>query len=282
MLNTSRYHSRYFNNVYEHNDLVVKSSTNIKKIKSEYRYYYYLPDSAKRFFVQPFNLKISNGIASYEMEKINVENLAKLALSNNLTKESFSKVLDKISIFKEQAGLYQNSAKKQSEYLVLEKTFSRIKQIEHGQDETKLFKRIELAYEHFSKKRKNWSSSLSHGDLCLSNILWIESHSIVKFIDPRGAKRKNDLFIDSYYDIAKISHSINGGYENIIYSVPDKPHYLKNIFDKYVEDLNVVYELLKVYEASLFLSMIPLHINNASNVLMFKDVCDTILKEVGF
>lgn len=282
MLNTSKYHSRYFNNVYEHNDLIIKSSTNIKKIKSEYKYYYYLPDSAKRFFVQPFNLKVSSNIASYEMEKINVENLAKIALSNNLSKESFSKILYKVSTFKQQKIIYKNNAKKQSEYLVLEKTFNRIKQIKNVDDEIKLFKRLHLAYEHFSKERKDWSLSLSHGDLCLSNILWIDSNSVIKFIDPRGALRKKDLFLDSYYDIAKMSHSINGGYENIIYSMPTKLDYLKDVFNKYIEDLNISYELLRVYEASLFLSMIPLHINNTNNILMFRDVCDTILKEVGF
>lgn len=282
MYNTNKYHSRYFNNVYEYEDTIIKSSTNIEKIKAEYRYYYYLSDSAKRFFVQPFNLKVINGVASYQMEKINVKNLAQIALSNNIKKESFSKILNKISIFKNENIYKSNKTKKQSEYLVLKKTFDRIKQIENNDSEIKLFKRIELAYRHFSKKRDVWNLTLSHGDLCLSNILWIEESSTIKFIDPRGAIKKKDIFMDSYYDIAKISHSINGGYENIIYGSNNNFIYLKKTFDEYVNDLKIVYELLRVYESSLFLSMIPLHINKPDNIFMFKDVCDTILREVGF
>lgn len=282
MYNTDQYNCRYFNNIKVDKNIITKSSTNIKKIKSEYDYYYYLPNKLKMYFVQPFNFKIINDVASYNMEKINIKNSAELFLSGQLKENSFISILDNISLFKNSMPQKLNNSIKQSEYLVIEKTYKRILQIQHNKKEIDLFNRIKKAYEYFIKYRTNWDLSISHGDLCLSNILWIDNVSMIKFIDPRGAETKNDIFMDNYYDLAKLSHSIDGGYESIIYETKNKNNILKPILDNYLESNGIIYELLKVYEASLFLSMVPLHIDKPNNILQFEDVCDTILKKVGF
>jgi len=58
----------------------------------------------------------------------------------------------------------------------------------------------------------SYNPCIIHGDFCLPNILYNDS-KIVKFIDPRGSFGKLKIHGDQRYDIAKLSHSVNGGYE---------------------------------------------------------------------
>lgn len=58
--------------------------------------------------------------------------------------------------------------------------------------------------------------SIIHGDLCLSNILY-ESNCGLKFIDMRGSfGNMIGVVGDIRYDLAKLDHSIYGGYDLII------------------------------------------------------------------
>jgi hypothetical protein len=277
MFNTDYYNSRYFNKLHIDNDLLVKTSTNMEKIKSEYDYYYYLPQSVQRFFVQPFGYNVKDGTASYKMEFINHSNLAKLFETEYVGANSFLKILNKIDTFKEYKKLFsKEEVFLESKYLVLEKTKNRIKN-----SDTELFNRLEFAFNKYINLRTTWNKKISHGDLCFSNIIWIEEIDMLKFIDPRGAKQEGDIFMDEYYDLAKISHSIFGGYESIIYNTTINYDHIQNLFYNYLNKNKISIELLKVYEASLFLSMTPLHVDKPENVEQFLDKCDKILKEVG-
>lgn len=59
-----------------------------------------------------------------------------------------------------------------------------------------------------------------HGDLCFSNILYgqnpISGDVVLKFIDPRGSFGDQIIYGDPYYDLAKLLHSCEGGYEYFI------------------------------------------------------------------
>jgi hypothetical protein len=61
-----------------------------------------------------------------------------------------------------------------------------------------------------------YTSSMIHGDMCFSNILYSPDSHIFKFIDPRGSFGKKGIYGDPRYDIAKLYHSVDGGYEYII------------------------------------------------------------------
>jgi hypothetical protein len=280
MFNTDFYNARYFNKIIKDKDTLIKSSTNIDKIIAEYNYYYFLSPDKQRYFVQPFNLLIGDKMASYTMECINYKNLSQLFQSEYVAPSSFVKILNKIEDFK--LNSYDNEKEKtlnNSRYLVLEKTKHRIKDFPEYQE---LFIRIEKAFNKYIQKRQTWNSVLSHGDLCFSNILWIKEIEMIKFIDPRGAINIEDMIIDEYYDLAKLSHSIFGKYESIIYDSNIEYTHIENIFLEYLKEKNICLELLKVYEASLFLSMIPIHSNNSNNIKMFSSMCDKILIEIGF
>lgn len=58
-----------------------------------------------------------------------------------------------------------------------------------------------------------------HGDLCFPNILFDPVGRIFKFIDPRGSFGEAGLFGDARYDLAKLLHSIHGGYDFLIHDM---------------------------------------------------------------
>lgn len=54
-----------------------------------------------------------------------------------------------------------------------------------------------------------------HGDLCFSNVLYDVRTSVVKLIDPRGSFGRAGIHGDQRYDVAKLWHSVHGGYDLI-------------------------------------------------------------------
>jgi hypothetical protein len=284
MLNTDAYTSRYFNVIKDKDGVITKSSTHIEKINNEYKYYYYLPHELKKYFVKPYDFSIENNVASYKMQKINEKNAGEMLCLSKINEESFIKLLSKILLFQTEcivSGEIRECTTKDSYYLVIQKTKERIKD---NKELLNMLSRIELAYRFYIKERKTWNKIISHGDLCLSNMFWVEEQDMFLLIDPRGADIPEHLYMDEYYDLAKLSHSILGGYDCILYKQHKclTNYLIKDIFIDFIKTKNISINFLRVYEASLFLSMIPLHADNLNNIDLFKNSCDKILKEIGF
>ncbi len=135
------------------------------------------------------------------------------------------------------------------------------------------------------KKIKN-KKIYMHGDFCLSNILYDSRMNIIKLVDPRGHKNKNNYYemIKSHkYDLTKLSHSLLGFYDLInVGEIETETFNIQNnvinIECNYVVDFyhKMIYEKafdynfldgikLKDYlppSILLFLSMLPLHSDN--------------------
>ena len=136
---------------------------------------------------------------------------------------------------------------------------------------------------------------IGHGDPCFANTLYNKSTQTLKFIDPKGASKEEDLWTNPYYDIAKLSHSVCGKYdffnnglfdiriaEDFSYDLEipfDNTQYMR-IFREKVQENGFDYLTVRIYEASLFLSMLPLHIDNPHKVFGFILNVDRILKEI--
>lgn len=60
------------------------------------------------------------------------------------------------------------------------------------------------------------SATIVHGDLCFSNILYDLRSRIIKLVDPRGSFGRVGVYGDIRYDIAKLYHSVAGGYDLIV------------------------------------------------------------------
>ena len=117
------------------------------------------------------------------------------------------------------------------------------------------------------------------------------------FIDPRGGKDK-EFFRTPYYDLAKISHSLLGGYDYIINNIAmieydqDMKAYLnfngafdrdnEKLFKSFVESLGYDLNLIRAVEASLFISMLSLHIDDTRKVYMLALRASELLSKKSF
>ena len=101
-------------------------------------------------------------------------------------------------------------------------------------------------------------------------------HYIFKLIDPRGRFKTQTIYGDPRYDIAKLRHSIVGLYDFIVaglyrlnecndnkyeiqVSTPILTERLEPFFDELVVEYGYDRKDIKLIEALLFLTMIPLH-----------------------
>lgn len=276
------YKSRSFNTVEDSNLGVTKTSKDHLKLFSEFNYYYLLPENIKPLFAKPYFYTFDGNVASYSMERVDGLDLGTLIAKDKISRTSLKTSVKKIIDFKEMCPKIEVNPlilSKNAHRLVIEKSEDRIK---NYPELTPILNKIRNAFATYSKFRKTWYKSLSHGDLCFSNTLWLEDKKEIRFVDPRGCLDENSLYMDEYYDLAKLSHSVFGNYEGIIHGHPRKTQDLESIFLSYLEKKEVSFGLLRVYEASLFLSMIPLHSENEQHVEQFKKNCYGILKEIGF
>ena len=145
------------------------------------------------------------------------------------------------------------------------------------------------------EKNHEYISVIGHGDLCFSNMLYDNETSTLKLIDTKGALEETQIWTNPYYDIAKLSHSICGKYDffnsgmheiklnsdlkfELIVDF-DNEKYIE-IFKKYLEKSGYDYNMIRILEASLFLSMLPLHMDYPQKVFGFLLNAINILEEL--
>lgn len=128
-------------------------------------------------------------------------------------------------------------------------------------------------------------AGLGHGDLYFGNVLADPLTGIVRLVDPRGEWDGSPI-MDTRYDLAKLSHSVHGGFDlvsagmfslsmrpgiSIDYRLLWQPEHtqVQNLFDAYIEAKGIRLSDLRLIEGLLFLSMIPLHSDDESRQLCF-------------
>ncbi len=115
-----------------------------------------------------------------------------------------------------------------------------------------------------------------HGDFCPSNILFDRRSRAIRLVDPRGRFGDFTLHGDPRYDLAKLSHSFNGGYDFLVHGLfalarPAPGRVVLRVFEdeghaEVREQFNQTFlsgaeamRRVRGIEALLFLSMVPLH-----------------------
>lgn len=144
-----------------------------------------------------------------------------------------------------------------------------------------------------------------HGDLCLSNILYDRRNSFIRVIDPRGEFGDVGIFGDMRYDLAKLSHSLEGDYDFMVNGMfasrwtaegfeyqpqlDERHRCVKKLFHHwFVDEFGPYYTQIKLVESLLFLSMVPLHADRfesqqaflARGLQTFNEVADQVLHPV--
>lgn len=312
---SSGFDARFFNSLQGNEYIVTKSSNKKEKIKSEYTYYHLLPEEMKMWFVRPFHYVESEKYSSYSMERYNITDLAVRWVHGAITIEEFNDLLEKTFYFIKSRSVKQESRDNYEQLanrLYIKKIDERIEELKKHDaydmfdnyihngtvynnidDVIKVYKNLYL--EVTANNNIEYKSVIGHGDLCFSNMLYNRETSILRLIDPKGAIIESDLWTNPYYDIAKLSHSICGKYDffnNGLYDVIlqhnlkfeltidfDNTEYIK-MFRMFVEKNGFNYKLVRLYEASLFLSMLPLHMDNPHKVFGLLLNAIGILEEV--
>lgn len=311
---TGNFDSRYFNSLQGNEYTLVKSSSNKKKIKAEYSFYHLLPEDMQFWFVMPFDYQETEHTASYTMERLHMTDLAIKWVHGSMDELEFEELMDKYFFFFKSRHIKECSEidyQKVADALYIDKVNDRIADLkklpEYKKIET-LLKASEdtdidyLVSKYFTLKKKIEARAsyprqfvIGHGDPCFANALYNKSTKTLKFIDPKGAITEDELWTNPYYDIAKLSHSVCGKYDffnNALFDIKidntfsydleipfDNSRYIE-IFKKKVEENGFDYLSVRIYEASLFLSMLPLHIDNPHKVFGFILNVKKILEEI--
>ncbi|MBO9330459.1 capsular biosynthesis protein [Achromobacter xylosoxidans] len=309
---TSTFDVRHFNSVAATDRFtVLKRSSDKAKLRREFDFYALLPAEMQRYFVQPYGFKEEGETASYKMERLFVPDVAVQWTHRAFTVLQFEQMLRRIFHFiGTRVERKDGDANPEHEGLFLSKVADRVSALERTgifpgiEAQCKvafggvrvLLDRYQRLYSALTKDVRFPRPVLSHGDLCFSNILYGRAEGTMKFIDARGGSRIEDLYMPAYYDIAKLSHSIEGSYDYInaglfrielddanrprlVVKAGDHSAYVRG-FRKHCQEAGFVPRIVRLFEASLFISMTPLHSESPLKVLAFLLNAQRILDQV--
>lgn len=311
---TGDFDSRFFNSLQGNDFTLVKTSSNKAKIKAEYSFYHLLPDDMKYWFVMPFNYAENESSASYTMERLHMTDLSIKWVHGSMHEKEFEDLMNIYFYFfssRHEKKCTCEDYKRIADNLYVTKVIERIEHLKDCNEYIVINKLLtavddvnidDLVKKYLSLKTKIENKNtfpnrlvIGHGDPCFANALYNKSTKTLKFIDPKGAINEDELWTNPYYDIAKLSHSVCGSYDffnNGLYDIrissdfayeleiPFDNSAFVEIFKKKLVENGFDYNTVRIYEASLFLSMLPLHIDNPHKVLGFILNVKNILKEI--
>ena len=292
---TSATETRHFNSMSTREGIFCKRSPNIAKMRAEHDFFHIAPAPMKRFLLPTFDYLEEENEASYAMEHCVVPDAALQFVHGAFTPKSFAALLDHFFRYLDARPSREVTATRwQSEATAITwgKVEARIADM-HGTEEGRKLEavltscgpmggladicaRAEPLVRKAVETDTDTALRFSHRDPCLSNILFDRRISFFRLIDPHGATDPDDAMTPALYDIAKMSHSVIGGYDfinNGRFDTPlddgmtlalhlddgGPPDWAKVQFRARLADRGIDWRQVRAYELSLFLSMLPLH-----------------------
>jgi len=273
---------RSFNKLTSYESYLVKSSSQVKKITSEYKWYESLPLPLSIHTPRLCSdLRFEGDESQYDLEIIPSFSLSELLIFGNNSDQFWEKIFFKLkevlTKFNYEADSFKNGnidvsdLRKLDSTLYLEKTLERISLYESssGQDLSE-YQKIAKDVARDIPATSAHHLTISHGDMCFSNILYSSHNERIYLIDPRGSAmlKCHPLAGDIRYEIAKLYHSLFGGYDYIIAN----RFLIEGESLKFYPDDNVkIDRLRKKFEALVLERFLPITLNEilAINVLLF-------------
>ena len=293
---------------------ITKRSSKDDKLLDELNWFKLLPDPLKvltpRFYTDDSN---SNQI-TITQEFYGYPTLSELYVYGDLSVTVWQSIID--YLFQVQT-LFQSYKTDFSalncHQIYIEKTFNRIETmleqkviwrdlweketiIINGKKYPSLRINLERLHSSLSELCVKGEYNIIHGDFCFSNILYDLNNQIVRLIDPRGSFGEKGIYGDPRYDIAKMRHSMTGGYDYIVsdlfsvnyqnesfeYTIfqDDKDLPLQFFLDKLIAQKGYKIREIKLIEGLLFLSMIPYHVDHFERQQMMFIRATEILSEL--
>lgn len=307
--------TRHFNEVLIDTYYYTKSSTDKRKMQAEYAFYGLVPERMRPWLIQSFDFNDEGERASYKMLRYYLADAALQWVHGAFEIETFKPFIERLLFFisdrhkqpcnKEHSAalaqdLFVTKLERRVKEFLATSEGERINQLASNAtpelDINHLLNRYLTLYKRFEKSFSFNYHVVGHGDPCFSNVLYDQQRYLLKLIDPKGALTAEELWTHPLYDLCKISHSVLGDYDfinNGLYTVGfadnnelelsfrhTNHENLKSIFLNQVKTLGHDLRIIRLGEASLFLSMLPIHIDYPNKVLAFMLNARQILNEV--
>ena len=306
--------ARYFNSLrFDRSlEIVTKTSENAEKLIDEIEWYKQIPADLSKLIPKIIDFNQSKKPV-LKLEYIKHPTLAELWLYSDFSSKLWMEILEKLFEILNQFKKHTNSVDVDDyDFIYKTKTENRINELISSNESFKQILKSDTLFIN-GKKYRNWSAikeeiglktdelyhekdnCLIHGDLCFSNIFCSFKNKDFKLIDPRG-RWGNGMFGDLKYDVAKIRHSVVGGFDTItnglcFASLTENNQITMKVFEpknhqevcKYLDELiqnqwNL--DEIKLIEGLLFISMLPLHKDHFERQLALYSVGIQRLNEV--
>ena len=219
---------------------IFTKSSNTARLANEINYYKSIPNSLRIHYPRLVSSNSGiNGANSLSLEYYGYSNLATMAIFENCGIEELSRIIESIfsvldlfskekldasisldnsikSMYLDKTEHYYNELVKSNE------SFRVLSEYDSLVINGKVCRNFNRLWGEIKKVKFTPIKSVVHGDLCFSNILVganpkTPKNPILKFVDPRGSFGEFVIVGDTQYDYAKLLHSCDGAYENIIY-----------------------------------------------------------------
>lgn len=307
--------TRHFNEVRIDAYYYTKSSADRRKMLAEYSFYELAPESMRPWLIQPFDFRDDGERASYKMLRYYLADAALQWVHGAFDSDTFESFVDRLLFFlaeRPRRSCTKGESQETARELFVTKVKGRVQQfftLEEGArintlaasttPELDLSWLLERYLRLYSKYERSFAFDhmvVGHGDPCFSNVLYDQRRYTLKLIDPKGAVNEEEIWTHPLYDLCKISHSALGDYDfinNGIYTMSFEDNNdlvvqlrqtnqasLKPIFQRRICAAGHDERTMRLGEASLFLSMLPLHIDYPNKVMAFMLKAKQILDEV--
>lgn len=307
---------RAFNALSAERDIFVKSSTDTAKMRAEHDFYAVVPPQMQRFLLPTFGFEEDGQRASYRMEHLRVPDATLQFVLGTFNEAEFERLLDQFFGYiasRDRDVVGRSAVERVGRVQILDKLYNRLEALAQSEAGPRIEAMLdaggvkrgvvgltERALPLIERSLSGHASdylALSHGDPCLSNILFDGRIGLFRLIDPRGASERQDAMMHPLYDLAKFSHSVLGGYDfvnNDLFSVEVGPDlqlelqlhrggprdWMQAAFRARLEIEGWDITEVRAVEASLFLSMLPLHLDHERKPLGFCMIAARILDDL--
>ncbi len=219
---------RAFNDVRFSRRAVEKSSADKAKIDAEIHWFENVPADVKVF--APQYLGQSGDGAGYQTEYLYLSSLADLMVFGRLPAYVWQRIFAACDEFLKTCARHRPDSNLSTDSLYEEKTFARLGEYAsqwgtdlntgwtfNGDTLPGLTQIVETCAAAIPPVDAN-HQQIVHGDFCFSNIFYDFRAHTIRVVDPRGylGDAETSVYGDVRYDIAKLYHSVAGGYDQVI------------------------------------------------------------------
>lgn len=289
--------SRFFNTleIDRKRGIITKTSMEKEKFLNEIRWYLKLPEELQWLAPRIFDYSLSYDSPQVKMEYYSYTTLHDVYIYGNCSLNRWNVIFDTLLDVQKEFSRYSlelndDQKRKTVDDIYVKKTKQRLVSLRESPVFEPYFKNSfsvnGTLYDSLDTLLNNLDTlveemglfdisnlSIIHGDFFFANILYEVNSNIVRLIDPRGDFGGFGIYGDSRYDVAKLSHSLDGMYDFIIedlfdletdelsisYSIKCDPIHLKIKKLYYKRFMPDEIRVIKFIQSLLFLSMIPLH-----------------------